>query len=49
MQGADAAAVSVSDIEVTLLAEEQQAQQDTDDLVKVLEDVNCKRAELANK
>ena len=49
MQGANAAAVTVPDIEVTLLAEEQQAQRDTDDLVKALEEANRKREELANK
>ena len=48
-QGANAAAATAPNIEATLLAEEQQAQRDTDDLVKVLEDVNHKREELANK
>ena len=48
-QGVDAAAVTVPNIEATLLTEEQQAQQDADDLVKVLEDTNCKQAELVNK
>ena len=49
MQGADVAAVTAPDIKAMLLAEEQQAQQDTDNLVKVLEDVNHKWGELANK
>ena len=49
MQGVDAAAVTAPNIEVMLLAEEQQAQRDADDLVKALEDANRKRAELANK
>ena len=48
-QGANAAAVTVPDIEVMLLAEEQQVQWDTDDLVKALEDANRKWEELANK
>ena len=48
-QGADAVAVSVPDIEATLLAEEQQAQQDADDLVKALEEAKRKREDLANK
>ena len=48
-QGADAAAVTAPDIEVTLLAEEQQAQQDTDDLVRALEEAKRKREDLANK
>ena len=45
----DVAAVTVPDIEATLLAKEQQAQRDADDLVKALEGVNRKRAELVNK
>ena len=49
MQGADAAAVTAPDIEVTFLAEEQQVQQDADDLVKALEEANHKREDLANK
>ena len=48
-QGADAAAATAPDIEVTLLAEEQQAQRDTDDLVKALEEANRKRDDLVNK
>ena len=48
-QGVDTAAVTAPNIEVMLLTEEQQVQRDTDDLVKALEDANCKRAELANK
>ena len=47
LRGADASAVTVPDIEAMLLAEEKQAQWDADDLVKVLEDVNRKREELA--
>ena len=39
-QGVNVAAVTVPDIETTLLAEEQQAQQDDDNLVKVLKE--CK-------
>ena len=49
MQGADVAAVTVPDIKATLLAEEQQVQWDTDDLVEALEDMNHKQEELANK
>ena len=48
-QGADTAAVTAPDIEATLLAEEQQAQRDVDDLVKALEEAKCKRKDLANK
>ena len=48
-QGADAAAVTAPDIEATLLAEEQQAQRDADDLVKALKEAKCKREDLANK
>ena len=48
-QGADAAAVTVPDIEVTLLAEEQQAQWDADDLVRALEEAKRKREDLASK
>ena len=49
MRGANAAVGTMPDIKMTLLAEEQQAQWDADDLVKVLEEANCKREELANK
>ena len=48
-QGVDAAAVTAPDIEAMLLAEEQQVQWDTDDLVKALEDANRKWEELVNK
>ena len=48
-QGVDAAAVTVPDIKVMLLAEEQQVQQDVDGLVKALEEANRKRIDLANK
>ena len=48
-QGANAAAVTAPDIEAMLLAEEQQVQQDTDGLVKALEEANRKRVDLANK
>ena len=48
-QGADAATVTAPDIEATLLTEEQQAQRDTDDLVKALEEAKRKRKDLANK
>ena len=48
-QGTDAATVTVPDIEATLLAEEQQAQRDADDLVKALEEAKHKREDLANK
>ena len=48
-QGADAAAVTAPDIEATLLAEEQQAQQDVDNLVKALEEAKHKCEDLANK
>ena len=48
-QGTDEAAVTVPDIEATLLAEEQQAQQDADNLMKALEEAKCKRKDLANK
>ena len=49
MQGADAAAVTAPDIEASLLAEEQQAQRDADDLVRALEEAKRKREDLANK
>ena len=48
-QGADAAAVTAPDIEATLLAEEQQAQQDADNLMKALEEAKRKCEDLANK
>ena len=48
-QGTDAAATTAPDIEATLLAEEQQVQQDTDDLVKALEEANHKREDLVKK
>ena len=49
MQGADAAAVTAPDIEASLLAEEQQAQRDADDLVRALEEAKRKREDLVNK
>ena len=49
MQGTDAAAVTTPDIEVTLLAEEQQVQWDANDLVKALEEVNRKCEDFVNK
>ena len=48
-QGADAAAVTAPDIEASLLAEEQQAQRNADDLVKALEEAKRKRDDLATK
>ena len=48
-QGADAAATTAPDIEATLLAKEQQVQQDAEDLVKALEEANHKRKDLAKK
>ena len=48
-QGADAAVTTAPNIEATLLAEEQQVQQDAEDLVKALEEANCKREDLAKK
>ena len=48
-QGADAAAVTVPDIEESLLAKEQQVQRDVDSLVKALEEANRKRVVIANK
>ena len=45
----DAAAVTAPDIEATLLAKEQQVQWEADDLVKALEDMNCKHEDLVNK
>ena len=48
-QGADAAAVTVPNIEATLLAEEQQVQRDADDLVKALEEAKRKCEDLVNK
>ena len=48
-QGTDAAAASAPDIEASLLAEEQQAQQDADDLERALEETKRKREDLANK
>ena len=49
MQGTIAAAVTAPDLENMLLTEEQQVQRDADDLVKALEEANCKHADLANK
>ena len=49
MQGMNAAVVTVPNIETTLLAKEQQVQQDADDLVKVLEEANRKCEDLAKK
>ena len=49
MQGMNAAVVTAPNIKTTMLAEEQQAQQDADKLVKALEEANCKCEELANK
>ena len=48
-QGADAAATTAPDIEVTLLAEEQQVQWDVEDLVKALEEANHKCEDLTKK
>ena len=48
-QGTDAAVTTAPDIEATLLAEEQQVQRDAEDLVKALEEANCKREDLAKK
>ena len=45
----DAEAVTAPNIEESLLTEEQQAQRDTDSLVKALEEANRKRVVLANK
>ena len=49
MQGVNAAAVTTPNIETALLTEEEQAQWDTDALVKALEEANRKRDELVNK
>ena len=49
MQGADTAVTTAPDIEVTLLAKEQQVQRDAEDLVKALEEANCKCEDLAKK
>ena len=49
MQGMDAAVTTAPDIEVTLLAKEQQVQRDAEDLVKALEEANHKREDLAKK
>ena len=48
-QGADVAATTAPDIEAMLLAEEQEVQRDAEDLVKALEEANCKRKDLAKK
>ena len=45
----DEAVTTAPDIEVTLLAEEQQVQRDTEDLVKALEEANHKREDLTKK
>ena len=45
----DTAATTAPDIEATLLAEEQQVQQDAEDLVKPLEEANHKREDLTKK
>ena len=47
-QGTNTAVVTAPDIEMALLTKEAQAQQDTDALVKALEEANCKCDELAN-
>ena len=48
-QGVDVAVTTAPDIEATLLAKEQQVQWDAEDLVKALEEANCKREDLAKK
>ena len=48
-QGVDVAATTAPDIEATLLAEEQQVQRDAEDLVKALEEANCKHEDLVKK
>ena len=48
-QGVNTAAVTIPDVETALLSEEEQAQQDTDILVKALKEANCMCKELANK
>ena len=48
-QGVDAGAATAPNIEATLLAEEQQVQRDAEDLVKALEEANCKCEDLAKK
>ena len=48
-QGANTAAGTIPDIEMSLLAEEQQAQWETDNLLKVLEEANRKCKDLVNK
>ena len=48
-QGTDAAVTTAPDIEATLLAKEQQVQQDAEDLVKALEEANRKHEDLAKK
>ena len=45
----DVAVTTAPNIEATLLAEEQQVQRDAEDLVKALEEANCKREDLAKK
>ena len=49
VQGMNAVVVTAPDIEASFPAEEQQAQQDANDLVKALEEVNHKREDLMNK
>ena len=48
-QGENTAVGTTPNIEMTLLAKEQQAWQDANDLVKALEEANCKHEELVNK
>ena len=48
-QGADAAAITAPNIKATLLAKEQQVQQDADDLMKALEEANRKHEDLTKK
>ena len=48
-QDVNMAAVTMPDIEMTLLTEEEQAQQDADALIKALEEANHKHEELAGK
>ena len=49
MQGTDEAVTTAPDIEVMLLAEEQQVQRDGEDLVKALKEANHKCEDLVKK
>ena len=48
-QGMNVAVVTTPDVDIALLAKEEQAQWNADAVVKALEEANCKGNEVANK